>query len=106
MIGAVEFRHSPIDLAVQERADPTATERGVDRDTIEGEVSLWYALAKSLNRPTVDLYFRTGVDTVRRTFEALGLPWRWDEAHYGREYDLDVYNIVAVNDFNIFNRHT
>lgn len=45
-----------------------------DRDTIEGEVSLWYALAKSLNRPTVDLYFRTGVDTLRRTFEALGLP--------------------------------
>lgn len=45
-----------------------------DRDTIEGEVALWYALAKSLNRPTVDLYFRTGVDTLRRTFEALGLP--------------------------------
>jgi penicillin-binding protein 1A len=47
-----------------------------DRDTIEGEVALWYALAKSMNRPTVDLYFRTGVDTVRRTFEALGLPTR------------------------------
>jgi penicillin-binding protein 1A len=45
-----------------------------DRDTIEGEVALWYALVKSLNRPTVDLYFRTGVDTLRRTFEALGLP--------------------------------
>jgi len=25
----------------------------------------------------------------------------WDEKHYGREYDLDVYNIVAVNDFNM-----
>jgi len=45
-----------------------------DRDTTEGEVALWYALAKSMNRPTVDLYFRTGVDTLRRTFEALGLP--------------------------------
>lgn len=45
-----------------------------DRDSIEGEVAMWYALAKSLNRPTVDLYFRTGVDTLRRTFEALGLP--------------------------------
>ncbi|MDX9749552.1 MAG: transglycosylase domain-containing protein [Flavobacteriales bacterium] len=45
-----------------------------DRDTLEGEVALWYALAKSMNRPTVDLYFRTGTDTLRRTFEALGLP--------------------------------
>ena len=26
---------------------------------------------------------------------------RWDEEKYGREYDLDVYNIVAVNDFNM-----
>ncbi len=47
-----------------------------DRDTIEGEVAMWYALSKSMNRPTVDLYFKTGVDTVRRTFAALGLPTR------------------------------
>ncbi|MGV6826640.1 MAG: aminopeptidase N [bacterium] len=26
---------------------------------------------------------------------------RWDEEKYGRSYDLDVYNIVAVNDFNM-----
>ncbi len=45
-----------------------------DRDTVGGKVALWYALAKSMNRPTVDLYFRTGVDTLRRTFAALGLP--------------------------------
>lgn len=45
-----------------------------DRDTIEGEVAVWHALARSMNRPTVDLYFRTGVDTLRRTFDALGLP--------------------------------
>ena len=24
----------------------------------------------------------------------------WDEINYGREYDLDVFNIVAVDDFN------
>lgn len=46
------------------------------RDTIGGYVSMWYALAHSMNRPTVDLYFRTGVDTVRQTFQALGLPDR------------------------------
>ncbi len=45
-----------------------------DRDTIGGEVAMWYALARSMNRPTVDLYFRTGVDTIARTFKALGLP--------------------------------
>ncbi len=26
---------------------------------------------------------------------------RWDEETFGREYDLDVYNIVAVDDFNM-----
>ncbi len=26
---------------------------------------------------------------------------KWDEATYGREYDLDIYNIVAVDDFNM-----
>ncbi len=26
---------------------------------------------------------------------------RWDEEKYGREYDLDIYMIVAVNDFNM-----
>ena len=25
----------------------------------------------------------------------------WDEKQFGREYDLDVYHIVAVNDFNM-----
>ena len=27
--------------------------------------------------------------------------WRWDEQVYGREYDLDLFNIVAVSDFNM-----
>ena len=26
---------------------------------------------------------------------------RWDEEVYGREYDLDIFNIVAVDDFNM-----
>lgn len=45
-----------------------------DKDTIGGEVAMWYALAHSMNIPTVDLYFRTGVDTIRQVFAALGLP--------------------------------
>jgi aminopeptidase N len=31
---------------------------------------------------------------------ALKLSMTWDEQVYGREYDLDVFNIVAVDDFN------
>jgi aminopeptidase N len=33
--------------------------------------------------------------------EALKRAMRWDEQRFGREYDLSVFNIVAVSDFNI-----
>jgi len=33
--------------------------------------------------------------------EALKKSMDWDEQVYGREYDLDVFNIVAVDDFNM-----
>jgi len=33
--------------------------------------------------------------------EALERSMRWDEQAFGREYDLDVFNIVAVSDFNM-----
>ncbi len=33
--------------------------------------------------------------------DALKRSMRWDEQVYGREYDLDVFNIVAVDDFNM-----
>src|SRR5690606_16186913 len=33
--------------------------------------------------------------------EALKRAMRWDEEAYGLEYDLDVFNIVAVDDFNL-----
>ncbi len=45
-----------------------------EKDTMGGQVALWYALAHSMNIPTVDLYFRTGADTIRNTFRALQLP--------------------------------
>ena len=31
---------------------------------------------------------------------SLKAAFRWDEIHYGREYDLDTFNMVAVADFN------
>ena len=33
--------------------------------------------------------------------EALKKSMTWDEQIYGREYDLDIFNIVAVDDFNM-----
>jgi aminopeptidase N len=33
--------------------------------------------------------------------ESLKRAMRWDEERFGREYDLDVFNIVAVSDFNM-----
>ncbi|OIQ44592.1 MAG: aminopeptidase N [Roseobacter sp. MedPE-SW] len=33
--------------------------------------------------------------------EALKKSMTWDEEAYGREYDLDIFNIVAVDDFNM-----
>ena len=33
--------------------------------------------------------------------ESLKASMRWDETAFGREYDLEVFNIVAVSDFNM-----
>ncbi len=33
--------------------------------------------------------------------DSLKRSMRWDEERFGREYDLDVFNIVAVSDFNM-----
>src|SRR5204863_7574461 len=33
--------------------------------------------------------------------DALKRSMRWDEERFGREYDLGVFNIVAVSDFNM-----
>jgi aminopeptidase N len=33
--------------------------------------------------------------------DALKRAMKWDEERFGREYDLDVFNIVAVSDFNM-----
>ena len=37
---------------------------------------------------------------TEHALDALQLAMAWDEKVYGREYDLDVFNIVAVDDFN------
>ncbi|MBB3809833.1 aminopeptidase N [Pseudochelatococcus contaminans] len=40
-------------------------------------------------------------ERARYALDALQRSMRWDEDVFGREYDLDVFNIVAVSDFNM-----
>lgn len=37
----------------------------------------------------------------QHAMDSLKKSMRWDEEVYGREYDLDIFNIVAVDDFNM-----
>ena len=52
---------------------------------------------------TIDLgiWVRTAdLDKTEHAMDALKASMAWDERVYGREYDLAVFNIVAVDDFN------
>ena len=50
----------------------------------------------------LNIYVRKGdEDKCDFGMEALKRSMKWDEEVYGREYDLDVFNIVAVDDFNM-----
>ncbi|MFC0283074.1 aminopeptidase N [Camelimonas abortus] len=40
-------------------------------------------------------------DRAAYALDALERSMRWDEEVFGREYDLDVFNVVAVSDFNM-----
>ncbi|MCG8489128.1 MAG: aminopeptidase N [Chromatiales bacterium] len=41
------------------------------------------------------------IDKCDHAMASLKHAMAWDEEHYGREYDLDIFMIVAVNDFNM-----
>ncbi|WP_407311163.1 aminopeptidase N [Pseudomonas sp. nanlin1] len=41
------------------------------------------------------------IDKCQHAMDSLKKSMRWDEQAYGREYDLDIFMIVAVNDFNM-----
>src|SRR5689334_21329238 len=53
---------------------------------------------------TVDLFIwvrEADLPKTQHAMESLKLAMAWDEKVYGREYDLDLFNIVAVSDFNM-----
>ncbi|MBQ0732198.1 MAG: aminopeptidase N [Oleispira antarctica] len=41
------------------------------------------------------------IDKTEYAMDALKRSMKWDEDKYGREYDLDIFMIVAVDDFNM-----
>ncbi len=51
---------------------------------------------------TLRIYVRDGDQgQCSHAMESLIHSMKWDEEKYGREYDLDLFNIVAVSDFNM-----
>ena len=50
----------------------------------------------------LNIYVRPGDEgKCAYAMDSLIRSMRWDEQVYGREYDLDIFNIVAVDDFNM-----
>ena len=50
---------------------------------------------------TLNIWVRPGdEDRCAYALDSLQRSMKWDEDVYGRAYDLDVFNLVAVNDFN------
>jgi aminopeptidase N len=48
------------------------------------------------------IHVRPGdLDRTEHAMDSLKRSMAWDERTFGREYDLDVFNIVAVSDFNM-----
>ncbi len=57
---------------------------------------------RSGNKVELNIWVRPGdEDKCDFALEALKKSMTWDEEVYGREYDLDIFNIVAVDDFNM-----
>ena len=59
-------------------------------------------VTRSGRQVTLNIWVRPG-DEGKCDFALLALKraMKWDEDVYGREYDLDIFNIVAVDDFNM-----
>ncbi len=71
---------------------------------VAGDLHAHPGTFKTLSGRDVELniYVRDGdQDKCDFAMESLIKSMDWDERVYGREYDLDIFNIVAVDDFNM-----
>ncbi len=61
-----------------------------------------YHTRPSGRRVTLNVYVEKGKgDRADYAMDSLIRSMKWDEEKFGREYDLDLFNIVAVSDFNM-----
>jgi aminopeptidase N len=61
-----------------------------------------FFITQSGRRITLRIFVETGnLDKCKHAMQAVKKAMRWDEETYGREYDLEIYMIVAVSDFNM-----
>ncbi|MEM9223638.1 MAG: aminopeptidase N [Pseudomonadota bacterium] len=70
---------------------------------VAGELGVLRDTFQTMSGRTVELgiYVEPGKEPrAAYAMEALKRSMAWDETRFGREYDLDVFNIVAVSDFN------
>ena len=59
-------------------------------------------ITMSVRKVTLRIYVEPGKeDRCGYAMDALKRSMRWDEEAFGREYDLDIFMIVAVSDFNM-----
>lgn len=71
---------------------------------VAGDFDLLQDTFVTLSNRVVDLriYVEKGYgDQAHHAMYSLKEAMRWDETAYGREYDLDIYMIVAIGDFNM-----
>jgi aminopeptidase N len=71
---------------------------------VAGDLAGVHGSFTTMSSKTVQLgiYVEKGKeDRCAWAMESLKASMRWDETAFGREYDLDVFNIVAVSDFNM-----
>ncbi len=59
-------------------------------------------ITQSGREVTLRIYVQPhNIDKCQHAMQSLKKAMRWDEEMYGREYDLDMFMIVAVDDFNM-----
>ena len=71
---------------------------------VAGDLAVIKDSFTTMSGRTVDLHIYVqhhNVDKCAHAMRSLQKAMAWDEQTYGREYDLDLYMVVAVDDFNM-----
>jgi penicillin-binding protein 1A len=73
--------------------------------TPDSTVALWYAMANSMNLPSVDLFFQNGYEKLVSTCNKMGLPPLIDDAPSVALGTLDVSLYEIVRAYGVFGDH-